>query len=110
MISFSQVYQILRREYLARVKNKAFIMTTIMVPTLMVAYILVLPLLFSGSGPSNLRIAVIDVSTGLGEKITRALEKMEEPSFEISEIITTTQAGEDFRKGFNQRILDGQLD
>lgn len=110
MISFSQVYQILRREYLARVKNKAFVMTTIMVPLFMIGYLLFLPLLFSGSGQSNLRIAVIDVSTGLGDAIAGALEKMGNPSFEISEIITATQAGKDFRKGFNQRVLDGELD
>ena len=110
MISFRQVYQILRREYLARVKNKAFVMTTIMVPAFMVGYLLFLPLLFTSSGPSSLKIAVIDVSTGLGDALAGALEKMEDPSFEVSEIITATRAGEDFRKNFNQRILDDELD
>ncbi len=110
MISFSQVYQILRREYLARVKNKAFIMTTIMVPAFMIGYLLFLPLLFSGSGASDLRIAVIDVSTGLGDVMAAALETMKEPSVEISEIVTSTQAGEDFRKGFNQRVMDEEID
>ena len=110
MIAFSQVYQILRREYLARVKNKAFIMTTIMVPALMIGYLLLLPLLFSGSGASNLRIAVIDVSTGLGDVMAASLEKMKEPSVEISEIITATQAGKDFREEFNQRVMNEELD
>jgi ABC-2 type transport system permease protein len=110
LISFSQIYQILRREYLARVKNKAFIMTTIMVPMFMVGYLLFLPLLFSGSGPANIRIAIIDVATGLGDATAGALEKMGEPSFDIADIITASQAGEEFRKGYNQRVLDGELD
>ena len=85
-------------------------MTTIMVPAFMIGYLLFLPLLFSGSGASDLRIAVIDVSTGLGNGMAAALEKMKEPSIEISEIISAAQAGEDFRKGFNQRVMDEELD
>ncbi len=93
MMSFSRVYQILRREYLARVKNKAFVLTTIMVPLFMVGYLVFLPLLFTGSGPARLRIIVVDVSTGLGDSLAESLEKVEEPSFEISEILTASQAG-----------------
>ena len=85
-------------------------MTTVMVPAFMIGYLLFLPLLFSGSGASDLRIAVIDVSTGLGDAMAAALEKMKEPSVEISEIISATQAGEDFRKGFNQRVMDEEID
>ena len=110
MMSFSRVYQILRREYLARVKNKAFVLTTIMVPLFMVGYLVFLPLLFTGSGPARLRIIVVDVSTGLGDSLAESLEKVEEPSFEISEILTASQAGEEFRKVLNQRIMDGKLD
>ena len=110
MISPSRVFQVLRREYLARVKNKAFLLTTIMVPLFLVGYLLFLPLLFTGSGPEKLRIAVVDVSTGLGASIAEALGKAEEPSFEVSEVLTASQAGERFRKVLNQRIIDWKLD
>ncbi len=110
MISGSHVYQIMRREYLARVKNKAFVLTTILVPLLMVGYLLFLPLLFSGTGPETLRIAVIDVATGMGDSVASALKKSESPSISISEVISAGRAGEDFRKGMNRRVLNGGLD
>lgn len=110
MISFGRVYQILRREYLARVKNKAFVITTTLVPLLMIGYLLFFPFLFSGEGPERLRIAVIDVSTGMGNSLASALEEVDTTSIEVSEIISAARAGEGFRKGLNQRVLEGGLD
>lgn len=110
MISFSRIYQVMRREYLARVKNKAFVLTTIMVPLFLVGYLLFLPLLFTTTGPGSLTIAVVDVSTGLGDSIADALGDSAEPSFTISEVLTSSSAGENFRKVMNRRILDGKID
>lgn len=100
----------MRREYLARVKNKAFVLTTAMVPLFLVGYLLFLPLLFTGSAPDSLKIAVVDVSTGLGESIARALRTSETPSFEVTEVLTAGQAGERFRKVLNQRVVARKLD
>ena len=110
MISFSRTYQILRREYLARVKNKAFVLTTVMVPLFLVGYLLFLPLLFTSTGPESLTIAVVDVSTGLGDSVAGTLGDSEDPSFEITEVLAASSAGEDFRRVLNQRILDGKID
>jgi len=110
MISFSRTYQILRREYLARVKNKAFVLTTVMVPLFLVGYLLFLPLLFTTTGTESLTIAVVDVSTGLGDSVAGTLGESENPSFEITEVLAAGSAGEDFRRVLNRRILDGKID
>ena len=55
-----QIYFIARREYIARVRNKAFIFTTLLVPILLLGYITVLPILFTRTSTEKLSLALAD--------------------------------------------------
>lgn len=58
----SNLFLIIRREYLERVSRKSFIITTILTPVLMLALMLVPSLVMVMTGPENKTIAVVDSS------------------------------------------------
>lgn len=58
----SNLYIIIRREYLERVSRKSFIITTILMPILMLTLMLIPSLIMVFSGPESKSIAVVDNS------------------------------------------------
>ncbi len=109
-MSFQQVYKVARREYIARVRNKAFIIMTIMVPAFMGIYIAVLPLLFEGAGKEELKISILDGETGLGGSLAERLESVSSPRLEVAENLIVTDLTDEARQPFNARVLQEQLD
>ena len=89
----SQVIKIARREYLARVRSRAFILMTVMIPLLMGGYMFFMPLLMGSSGVEELRVAVVDVDTGFGPALGEHLEAIERPRIEVTEqaVLPTTR-------------------
>ena len=76
---------IVRREYLERVRSKAFIIGTILGPILMGA-LMVLPVLITGSGGKLLQVAVLDESGVLQSQVEEALREArrdDEPRFDV---------------------------
>jgi ABC-2 type transport system permease protein len=59
---FKHIFLIIRREFLERVARKSFIITTILMPLLMVALMVLPTLVMVLTGPENKRIAVVDNS------------------------------------------------
>lgn len=57
-----KTFLIIKREYLSRVRKKSFIIITLLVPVLFVAFIAIEVFLISGGNKDNKRIAVIDDS------------------------------------------------
>ncbi len=105
-----QVYKVARREYIARVRNKAFIFMTILVPAFLGIYIFVLPLLLSGTGTEQLDIAVVDAKTGLAEELSERLAAITEPRINIVETVEVENDSEEERRRFNDEILSEELD
>ena len=68
----SKLWAVIRREYLERVRSKAFIIGTILGPILMGA-IMVLPVFVMKSGSKLLRVAVLDETGHLGAPVEEAL-------------------------------------
>lgn len=56
----SSLKLIISREYMSRVKRKSFIITTILVPVLMIALSLAPALVMVFSSPENRTVAVVD--------------------------------------------------
>ncbi len=56
------LFLIIRREYLERVNGKSFIITTLLMPILMVGLMVAPALIMVMSGPENKQIAVVDAS------------------------------------------------
>lgn len=81
-MSLTQVLNIARREYLARVRNKAFIFTTLLVPALMGFYVL-LPTLLDRADVDVVRLVLIDAGTGTAGAVADRLGEIDEFDVEI---------------------------
>ena len=69
-----KIIAVVRREFVERVRTKAFLISTLLLPVFMVAVVL-LPALMMSGGDRASRVAVVDASsTGLGQSVSRALE------------------------------------
>ena len=81
----SKIGTVIRREYLERVRSKAFIIGTILGPILM-GLIMVLPVLIMGKGGDLLRVAVLDASGDLQSQVEESLREArrdDEPRFDV---------------------------
>jgi len=106
----SQIVKVARREYLTRVRSKAFIFMTVLIPLLMGGYMFLMPLLFASPGIDELRIAVVDANTGLAEDLGEHLAAIERPRVEVAEQAAVPEDSESVRRPFTEAVLDGRLD
>src|SRR6185437_8667344 len=64
-----KILAVVRREFVERVRTKAFVISTVLLPVFMVA------MLMMSGGDRTSRVAVVDASTtGLGQPVSHALE------------------------------------
>ena len=103
------IFRIARREFLARVRSKAFIVMTVMVPAFLGLYMLSIPLL-ARSGTRELRLAVLDAGTGLGATVAERLRAIERPHITISETLAIDAANTAGRAPLNAAIRDRSID
>ena len=106
----SQIAKIARREYLARVRSRAFIFMTVLIPLLMGGYMFLMPLLFTSSGVDELRIAVVDVETGLAPALGEHLAAIGRPRVDVTEQAVVAADSEDVRQPYTDAVLDDRLD
>ena len=106
----SQVIKVARREYLARVRSRAFILMTVMIPLLMGGYMFLMPLLMGSSGVEELRLAVVDVDTGFGPALGEHLEAIERPRIDVTEHAVLPDDSESARRSYTDAVLDERLD
>ena len=106
----SQIVKIARREYLARVRSRAFIFMTVLIPLLMGGYMFLMPLVFTSSGVDELRIAVVDVETGLAPALGEHLAAIERPRVEVTEQTAVPTDSEEVRQPYTDAVLDERLD
>ena len=65
----SSLKLIISREYMSRVKRKSFIITTILVPVLMIALSLAPALVMVFSSPENRTVAVVDETGQIAQRL-----------------------------------------
>ncbi len=103
-----KVQHVIRREYLANVRRKSFMISTLLVPLLMAAFF-VLPVVFALFVPDRAyRIAVVDQVGGVGAAISTALVdtlKNGDPKYVVESIDAT---GERFGAEREARIASVQ--
>jgi ABC-2 type transport system permease protein len=69
-----KIIAVVRREFVERVRTKAFVISTVLLPVFMVAIVL-LPALMMSGGDRTSRVALVDASTtNLGQRVSQALE------------------------------------
>ena len=108
-MSPSLVFKIARREYLARVRSRAFVLMTVFVPAFLGMYMLAMPLR-GRSSSKELRIAVLDMGTGLGAAVGERLRAIERPHITVTETSSIDAVDAAARAPFNAAIRDRTLD
>ena len=108
-MSPSLVFKIARREYLARVRSRAFVLMTVLVPAFLGMYMLAVPLL-GRSSSKELRIAVLDAGTGLGASVGERLRAIERPHITVTETSSIEAVDAAARAPLNAAIRDRTLD
>jgi ABC-2 type transport system permease protein len=106
----NQVFKIARREFLARVRTRAFIIMTILVPASLVAYVTTVPRL-AGSRATAVTIAVLDAGTGLGPALAERARSIERPHVTVADtLVVDPSAVAGARQTLNNRIRSRAID
>jgi ABC-2 type transport system permease protein len=108
-VSLAQVFRIARREYLARIRNKAFVIMTVLVPAFLGLYMFSAPLLVR-SANTDLRLAILDAGTDLGGALADQLRAVERPRVVVAETAVVRAADPLARERFNAAIRTRALD
>ncbi len=109
-MNLGKVAQVARREYVARVRSKAFILTTLLIPGLFVVWGSISGLL-QRTDIDQLRLSVLDFGTGIGANLTEHLEGIEELPIIIEESFEVGPAEQDaVRQRMSNLIREDDLD
>jgi ABC-2 type transport system permease protein len=104
---------IVKREYLTRVRTKSFIIGTITVPLLGVAFCLLIIFLVNHKPTQSMRLVIVDNSGTLAQPIARGLDaKLEngKPEFTIVEMIVRPASPDAVQQDLRSRINSQKLD
>jgi ABC-2 type transport system permease protein len=104
---------IVKREYLTRVKTKGFVIGTIIVPLLGVAFCMLIVFLVNHTSNHSMRLAIVDNSGTLAQPIRNALEAKSDngqPDFTIVETILRPASPEAVQQDLRARIHSSNLD
>jgi ABC-2 type transport system permease protein len=106
-----KVWLIFKREYIIRVRTKAFILGTVALPLLSMS-ILVISIFLSGGRPVYMvRIAILDEVGGLGSAVEKALMQNKSPTQPDAEIVQIVEhPPAQLEAYFTSRIKSGELD
>ncbi len=108
-----KVWLVVKREYVTRVRTKAFVIITILVPALFAGYIAFIAA-EARRGPGTLRIAIVDEAGGIANTISRSLatDKLSggAPAYAIREITETPGASAAARARLSSKVRAGSLD
>jgi ABC-2 type transport system permease protein len=106
-----RLWAIVRREYVERVRSKAFVIGTFVGPLIMSGFMVVPGLLMQRQSGKPLRIAVVDASGSLGEAMKAALSRHKEgESGRFLVVDAGPGLAAEARERLRERVLDGSLD
>jgi ABC-2 type transport system permease protein len=107
-----KIWLIIKREYLTRVKTKAFVISTLIVPLLGVGFVLLIAFLVSHQPQQNLRLAIVDEAGGLGASVKQSLEAAPasgKPQFTVTDVIDRPASAAVVEQTLRKRINSGEL-
>jgi ABC-2 type transport system permease protein len=106
----AKLWAIVRREYLERVRTKAFVIGTILGPLLLGAMMIV-PIFALRSGSKPLRVSVLDGTATLGPAVEEALRGArfdDKPRFDVQPVAGVAPAAREAT--LKKAVLEGRLD
>ena len=104
---------IIKREYLTRIKTKSFIIGTILVPLIGLAFCLLIIFLVNHKPTHTMRLVIVDNSGTLAQSITQGLDaKLEngQPEFNIVETIARPASPDAVQQNLRARINAEKID
>ncbi|HJO04703.1 MAG TPA: ABC transporter permease [Acidobacteriota bacterium] len=109
-MSATQVFNVARREFIAKVRNKWFVIGTLLVPFFMSMWVFI-PSLLERADVDELHIAVADVGTGSGSQIAGRLAEIDDFAL-VAAAVSSLSEDEvtDARASLQQQIVDESLD
>jgi len=106
-----KIWLIVKREYLTRVRTKAFILGTLALPLLSAAILLVSIFLSAGSSAAAVKIAILDEVGGLGGAVRTALVQGKSSSrSEVQVVRIVEHPSAHLEEFFKTQLNDGELD
>lgn len=108
-----KVWLVIKREYLTRVRTKAFIFSTVAIPVLLIGYFVFIVAVAGRHADKSLRIAIVDDAGGLAAPITGGLkEKLPdgEPAFRVVDTFEKPERRDRVLAGLREQIIEGRLD
>lgn len=105
-----RVFAVARREYLERVRSKAFLVSTILGPALLAGF-MIAPILLTQQRGRPLHVAVLDASGRLGADVTQSLARRKvagQPRF----LVDPASPGpvDQARAALQERMVRGEID
>lgn len=108
-----KIWLIIKREYLTRVKTKAFVISTLIVPVLGIGFVLLIAFLVSHAPQQNLRLVIVDKAGGLAAPVKQNLEAAlagGKREFTVADTVERPTAASDVERALRNRINRGALD
>jgi len=108
-----KIWLIIKREYVTRVKTKGFVIGTLIVPVLGIAFAFLIAFVGSHQPDQSLRLAIVDNAGGLAPSVTKGLEKESQNGkreFAVLESVDRPPQPQAIEEGFRNRINAGTLD
>ena len=106
-----KIWVVMRREFVEKVRNKWFIISTVLGPVLMASFI-VLPILLAEKGASERKIAVLDVgSDGFAGRLVEWLQPPVpiEAELKVVELSRLESVADSLTTAVGEKALDGYL-
>jgi ABC-2 type transport system permease protein len=106
-----KIWLIVKREYITRVRTKAFILGTLALPLLSISILVVSIFLSGGTTAYSVRIVILDDVGGLGGAVQKALEQnksVAQPEVRIVQVVE--HPSPNLEGYFNSQVRNDELD
>lgn len=106
-----KIWLIVKREYITRVRTKAFILGTLALPILSVTILLISIFLSGGSSGNSMRIVILDEVGGIGDAVEKALadnKSTAQPRAQVVQVVE--QSTPKLEAYFNSQVTNDEID
>jgi len=106
-----KIWLIVKREYITRVRTKAFILGTLALPLISVAILVISIFLSGGTSGYTVRIVILDEAGGLGGAVQRALAQNSSAAHPEPDVIHVVEhPSAQMEAHFNTQVATDELD
>jgi ABC-2 type transport system permease protein len=106
-----KIWLIVKREYITRVRTKAFILGTLALPLVSIAILVISIFLSGGSSGYSLKIVILDEVGGIGGAVQKALGRNESTAHPRTDVVQVVEhPSPELETYYNSRVRDDEID